>query len=141
MTDALLTLSDAMLAHCRKDPIAPHYTEYGFEQKMDLARRREPRTPFPRRKSAFDYLMQREWLGLLRAARLTLRQFQVFLLRARGCTFEEIGRCYGHSKQAAQSIFRLAIKKIRRVSSVYPLKGLCEVYRLEVRRGTGRRRR
>jgi DNA-binding NarL/FixJ family response regulator len=82
-----------------------------------------------------EYLLRAEWSLVADAAHLTANQQSVFEKRLSGWTFEEIGRQRGHSKQAAQNIFRQALKKLVRAWFADPLHGLADVYRQETLRG------
>lgn len=135
MTDLdMRFVADALLALCEPEPSAPFYTEPRFELRMRTDRRRT-RELATRTPPLPDLFLGRECRSVIRAAKLTQRQWQVVHLRLAGVTFEQIGRIGGHSKQGAQNIFVAALKKIRHAFTVYPYAGLSDVYRSETRRG------
>ncbi len=134
-SDRLSLVADALLATLDRDPRCPAYSEEAWERKERLAQRREPQIRMPPSEQAFDWLFLREWADILRSARLTKGQTEVFLLRAAGHTFESIGARRGHTKQGSLNIFLQAVKKIRRARNVYRYAGLSQVYRDEVKRG------
>lgn len=127
-THRLGYVADSILALIPRDPKCPHYTEDAFRRKLDLAEQRERRISLRLSDPGYGYLFQREWAVIIKRAKLTDRQLQVFLLRATGWTFEAIGKRYGHTKQGSQSIFLQAIKKIAVSQSVYPMTGLSDAY-------------
>lgn len=137
--EKLSTNADRLLASIERDPAAPHYTECSFRRKVDDSNRRAHFLPLPLGGKEADELVRSEWAAVIDAARLTQRQLEVLHLRLEGHTFEHIGRLGGHTKQGAQNIFFQAAKKLVRTWMDYPYRGLADVYRQEVRRGTRHR--
>lgn len=128
--------ADALLSLVEKDPLVPHYGEQSFRRKIATSNRRSRALEAPLGGKEFVYLLQEEWADVIRDAGLTVRQLEVLALRLEGNTFEQIGTIGGHTKQGAQNIFFQAAKKLVRAWMDYPYRGLHQVYREEVRRGT-----
>lgn len=139
--DRLTLMADSLLAMVERDPEYPCYGEESFARKVRNAQKRNAQLPLPTLDPAGIYLSEQEWLEITKDAGLTRRQQEVFAARLAGDTFEAIGHAGGHTKQGAQSIFRQAVKKVLAIQCVYPYAGLAEVYRSEVRRGFGIRKR
>lgn len=133
--DEMGRLADSLLALCERDPQAPCYSEEGFRKKLEVDRRRQSRLEPPRARLELSYLIEHEWSEIVRLARLTARQKEVFAKRLSGWTFEEIGRASGRTRQGAQRVFSQAAAKLVRAWSEFPYRGLAEVYRQEVTRG------
>jgi hypothetical protein len=76
---------------------------------------------------------------VLAIAKLTRRQAEVFAAKLAGDGWLDIGQRFGYSKQAAQGIFKQAVRRLRRAWRAYPFAGLEEVYRQEVSRHSGKR--
>jgi|GEM_PF-6689911 DNA-binding CsgD family transcriptional regulator len=133
--DQIAFVADALLALSRPDPQRPTYDEWRpFPRQV-------PTTPLdavwnviaPYPVSA--YFDRQECAALLELARLTPSQEEVLAMRLEGFTFEQIGRRRSITKQGVQKVFIAALKKLRVAWRVYPLRGLAEVYRAEIRRG------
>ncbi len=136
----LAFVAEALLALCERDRAAPHYSEAGFEAKLRSATRREAKFAHVAMGRGSHPMLQSECEDVIAAADLTDRQRDVLMQRLEGRTFEEIGHAGGHTKQGAQSIFVQGLKKLMRAYDVYAYRGLCDVYRDEVRRGTRSRK-
>jgi hypothetical protein len=128
-------VADALIALCEKDAKRPFYGEASFNLKLKKADQREPLVGHLLQPDNDDDLWRDECKSVFDQAKLTQRQYEVLCQRLDGWSFEEIGRCGGHTRQGAQSIFVQALKKIRRAYHVYPFVGISEVYRSEIRRG------
>lgn len=137
--DQAAFIADALLALCERTPERPFYTEESMRYKLKQAQRREPIYGHLIMGRRDDPMLRDECEDVFSLARLTDRQADVLWKRLDGWTFEEIGRAGGHTKQGAQSIFVQALKKLARAFRVYPYRGLSDVYRIEVRRGSSRR--
>ncbi len=138
--NALSLAADELLSRIERDPRAPHYSEDSFRRKVDASNRRASTIPLPMGGKEAQYLLQQEWAEVVEAADLTQRQLDVLAMRFAGYTFEAIGAKGGHTKQGAQNIFFQAAKKLARAWMNYPYRGLSQVFREEVRRGSRRHR-
>ncbi|MEO7454549.1 MAG: hypothetical protein ABIV13_07280 [Fimbriimonadales bacterium] len=119
----------------------PHYRSEDIARKAKTDRRlarRYAATSTPRCE-ACTFLTKSAMRHVVRAADLTKRQIQVLRARLAGCGWLEIGCRFGHTRQAAQSIFKQAMRKVRQAYSADPYAGLDEVYRQEVSRHLPRR--
>lgn len=132
----LARVADTLLSGRDKNPAAPHYTEDSFRRKIFESNRRAGSLPLPLGGKESNYLLQSEWADVIASANLTPRQLEVLALRLDGHTFEEIGSRRGATKQGAQNVFFQAAKKLARAWIEYPYRGLSQVFREEVRRGT-----
>lgn len=132
--------ADILLSLVPRDEY-PHYSDFAFERKSRRARVREKNSEVrlaPLNEAAA--LLQRHSVAaVVASAGLTRRQNEVFHAKAAGHGWADIGRRFGHSKQGAHRIFCQAVAKIRRAWRLYPLAGIDEVYRAEVRRYVPRR--
>lgn len=137
----LLSKADQILRQIERLDACPHYSEDSFRRKLTLAQLRERKLRPAESDKTYVYLFEEEWNEVFRCAKLTDRQAEVVRLRLSGQTFREAGERSGCSKQAILNILHQALKKIEAVSSVYPYTGLAEVYRSEVNRGLGGRRK
>lgn len=131
-------VADALLALCEREREAPFYSNEEFRLKELVASRRDRFAGHLGLAEESDFLFQEECRAVFDNAKLTERQAEVLTQRLEGCTFEQIGKESGHSKQNAQSVFILAIKKLSRSFHVYRYRGLSEVYRGETQRGVRR---
>lgn len=121
--------ADSLLARIEKSREYPHYSEEGLIRKLKRCHQRSYHLkPSPVSDPAY-YLADQEWREIVRLARLTARQREVWYFRKTGWTFEEIGNWNGTTKQGALNVFRQASAKIRRAHATYPFVGLAEVYR------------
>ncbi|MFN3730190.1 MAG: hypothetical protein ACK4XJ_10795 [Fimbriimonadaceae bacterium] len=134
--EALSAAADALLSACERDRSAPFYTETGYRDKIRHARRRESQLVRRLSLDPRQSLVRQECVAIVGAAGLTPHQREVLTKRWEGATFEEIGLARGHSKQGAMNIYVQAMRKIARASDVYPYRGLSDVYRDELTRGT-----
>lgn len=125
-----------LIAACEQDREAPFYTESTFCRRLRYAAQRRTRIPLRTRDPAISYLLRREWDAIFDRAQLTPKQRAVLFARLNGWTFEEIGRRGGHSKQAAQNVFRQGAAKLVRAWTDEPLAGLADAYREDTRRGS-----
>jgi hypothetical protein len=132
--ETLKTIADTLLSLCAKDPERPFVSDRTLaaraRREAERAPNLEPRAPDPAKE-----LLREECAEVMKLANLTARQRDTVLLRLEGRTFEEIAQFNGRSKQAAQQVYALALKKLAHAFTVYPFRGLAEVYRSEVRRG------
>lgn len=129
-----LPMADALLLSLARDPTCPAYNEESFARKL---RRESSRLPDLVKRACppgDSYLARREWIAIIARASLTKAQAEVLRLRLAGWNFAQIGAWRGHTKQGSRSIFSQAVQKISAVRNVYPLTGLAEVYRSELKR-------
>jgi hypothetical protein len=126
--------ADQLLARYPKNPEYPHFTEDSFERKLRNCQRRSATTRLILKPDPADSLAEREWKEIIRMAKLTNRQAEVYAFRKAGWTLEDIGNWMNATKQGALNVFRQASVKIRRAHDEYPYSGLAEVYRAEVNR-------
>lgn len=132
-------VADRLLAETPRDPSAPHYTEQRFDRKRREMLQRLPSLPMPEPHGVQRELLLAEWKEVIELAGINERQVELLSLRYDGWTFEEIGRAYGVSKQAIAAAFAKAGKRLFAAWSLYPYRGLAEVYAQEVRRRSKRR--
>lgn len=133
-------VAEALLSLCEPRREQPFYTEEAMRRKLVAAERREPIYAHLVAGRPHDSMLEEECRGIVRSARLTDPQSEVLGLRLEGFTFEEIGSRRGHTKQGAMRVFVQALKKLARACRVYPFRGLSDVYRCEVRRGSPKSR-
>jgi len=126
--------ADQLLARYPKNPEYPHFTEDSFERKLRNCHKRSATTRLILKPDPADSLTEREWKEIIRRAKLTQRQCEVYALRKAGWTLEGIGNWMSATKQGALNVFRQASVKIRRAHQDYPFAGIAEVYRAEVNR-------
>lgn len=81
-----------------------------------------------------DLLRALEWARTLADARLTQRQLRVFCARLKGYSWSEIGKFFGHTKQAALKLFKQALRKFKQTLRESKFRGLHQIYRSEVMR-------
>lgn len=132
--------ADDLLATTPKDKESPFYREPNFERKLRVSNRKaceiggrfQPPDGTP---PEAVWLQSSEIRAVVRSANLTRRQNEIVQMRARGYTFEEIGRTWGHTKQGAAKIFLQARQKLMRAFRRYRYLGLGDVYREETSRG------
>lgn len=129
-------IADALLAMCEREPDRPFYSDRSMTLKLKVAEHRDPLYAHLMVGRSDDPLLRSEIEGIFELAKLTEKQSNVLTKRLDGFTFDEIGRLAGHSKQSAQRIFQQALKKLARAFRVYPYRGLSEVYRRELKRGS-----
>lgn len=134
--DDLAFVADALLALCEPEPDRPCYSERELQKKLRREHLSESFCGSLALAAPEDFLLRDECREVIEVAKLTPRQAHVLNLRLSGFTFEEIGSGSGRSKQAAQHLFIVALKKIAQAFHVYRYKGLSEVYRREMKRGT-----
>lgn len=120
------------------DDERPFFSEAGLERKIAYNRRQTLAYASLINESQNDPFRSGELRNILTAAKLTRRQYEVIKLRARGLTFQEIGRIWNRTKQGAQRVYQQAVRKLKRARRVYPFAGLNEVYRQEIHRGANR---
>jgi len=125
-----------LIATCEQNREAPFYSESTFSRRLRYAAQRQSRIPFRSRDPGVDYLRRQEWQRIVDRARLTPKQQAVIVARLNGWTFEEIGRRFGHTKQAAQNVFRQAAAKLVRAWNDEPLTGMADAYREDLKRGS-----
>lgn len=133
-TDDMTFVAEALLAICNNDRRLTDFVDKRTQPVPEFDQSRRLYQSFLRGRE-HDVLLEIECREICALARLTRHQTEVLDLRLGGMTFEQIGRCRRHSKQAAQNIFLQAIKKFARALHVYPYAGLADVYRHETRRG------
>lgn len=126
--------ANQLLARVLKPKEYPYFTEDSLARKIRRAHARNRQIKWLQPLDPGGSLADREAMAVLRRARLTTRQREVYFLRKIGLTFEEIGRRSGCSKQGVLNVFRQASKKLRVAWSAYPYQGLADVYRAEVAR-------
>ncbi len=125
-------LSDLLLRLAGRDEDYPAYTEARNAQREQVdSQRAGELAPLHHnlQMDAVEFLRRREVRLMLDSAYLTPRQREVIELFVSGYTFEEIGRQWGISKQAANKLFLRACEAIRRRWSQHPLYGLTCTYR------------
>lgn len=134
-TEDLAFVADALLAICERSTTAPFYTERGYHLKMKRDLPREAVLLPLLSGKPHDQLLESEYSNIFESAKLTDRQAEVLARKLEGFTFEQIGEERGATKQSAQNVFVLAIKKLAHAFDVYPYRGLSDTYRRELRRG------
>lgn len=117
------------------DEERPFFSDAGLERKIAYDRRKTLAHATLINQNQTDPFRTGELRNILTSAKLTRRQYQVIKLRARGLTFEEIGKLWNRTKQGAQRVYQQAVRKLQRARRVYPFAGLNEVYRQEIHRG------
>ena len=141
----LVFVSDALLALVGGDAAAPYRREDAFEERAKRLAHRErsvdgdPSVVLVSESEGF--LLAAEVRDVIRRARLTARQTEVFDLRLLGMTFEEIGARRRTTKQGAMRVFTQGLAKVGRAASAYRYLGLGECHDEDVRRRGCRRRR
>jgi hypothetical protein len=133
--------ADRILAAIVRDD-RPHYKTERIIQKArtDHRRCKDLSLITPPRCEATHEIRRRTVQRVLEASKLTRRQLEVLLAKVQGDSWLQIGRRFGYSRQAAQGIFKQALRKVRKAWVAYPFAGLEEVYRKEVSRYAQRRR-
>lgn len=126
--------ADALLDLYESDPDRPTWSEHWLLKRIVRGRTRDSQLDPLRRRHLDDPLLRAELDGLVRSAMLSPSQQHLLRLKVAGCTFADIARSRGVTKQAVRNAFLRALKKIVSASHVYPYKGLSEVYRAETRR-------
>ncbi len=127
----LEVLANLLLRLVGRDEHYPAYTETrNAQREMADAQRAAQLAPLHHnlQRDAVDFLRRREVLMMLDCASLTPRQREVVQLYVAGYTFEEIGRQWGISKQAANKLFVRACEAIRRSWFKHPMHGLTRTY-------------
>ena len=117
------------------DDERPFFSDAGLERKIAYNRRQTLAYASLINQNQTNPFRTVELRNILTSAKLTRRQYQVIKLRARGLTFEEIGKLWNRTKQGAQRVYQQAVRKLQRARRVYPFAGLNEVYRQEIHRG------
>ena len=127
--------ADRILAAIVRDD-SPHYRDDEIVRKASVDRRRCRDLALfgPDACEATRILRRRTLRRVLAIAKLTRRQAEVFAAKLAGHGWLDIGQRFGYSKQAAQGIFKQAVRRLRRAWRAYPFAGLEEVYRQEVSR-------
>lgn len=120
------------------DEQRPFFSDAGLERKIAHNRRKTLANASFFLQAQTDPFKTGELRSILKAAKLTRRQSEVIKLRAKGLTFEEIGKLWNRTKQGAQRVYQQAVRKLKRARRVYPFAGLNEVYRQEIHRGANR---
>ena len=120
------------------DPEHPFFSDAGLERRIAYGRRKALANAATLHQSHNDPFRRGELRNILKAARLTKRQYEVIKLRSRGLTFEQIGKLWNRTKQGARRVYQQALRKLQRARRVYPFTGLNEVYRQEIHRGAFR---
>jgi hypothetical protein len=140
----LEALSDLLLQLAGRDEHYPAYSEARTTKREQIdaqwASRLYPLNHHAQ-VDAVGFLRRREIAIMLQVAPLTPRQRQVIELFLRGYTFEEIGKYWGISKQAAHKLFLRACEAIRRCWQEHPLHGLTLTYSESTLRHYARRTR
>lgn len=137
-------LSDLLLRLAGRDEHYPAYSESRTVQRerVDVQRASQlaPLHHNPQ-VDAVGALRWHEIALMLEHTPLTVRQRQAVVLYLYGFTFEEMGRHWGVSKQAAHRLFLRACAAIRESWSGHPLHGLTATYRESTLRRYARRTR
>lgn len=137
-------LSDLLLRLAGRDEHYPAYTEARTVKREQVdaqwASRLAPLHHHPQ-VDAVGFLRRREIAMILRHAPLTTRQRQAVTLFLRGYTFEEMGKHWGISKQAAHQLFLRACEVLRQSWQQHPLHGLTLTYSESTLRRYARRTR
>ncbi len=140
----LEVLSDLLLRLAGRDEHYPAYTEARTAKREQVdaqwASRLAPLHHHPQ-VDAVDFLRRREIAMMLQQAPLTARQRQAVELFLQGYTFEEMGKRWGISKQAAHQLFLRACEVIRHSWQQHPLHGITRTYRESTLRHYARRTR
>lgn len=138
------TLSDLLLRLAGRDENYPAYSESRTVKREQVdaqwASRLYPLHHHPQ-VDAVGFLRRREIGLMLQVAPLTSRQRQAVALFLQGYTFEEIGKHWGISKQAAHKLFLRACEAIRQSWTKHPLHGLTLTYSESTLRHYARRTR
>ncbi|MEI7577158.1 MAG: hypothetical protein WCK51_09705 [Armatimonadota bacterium] len=113
----------------------PFFSDAGLERRIAYSRRQALLHANIINQDQSNPFKNGELRNILKEAKLTRRQYEVIKLRARGLTFEEIGKYWNRTKQGAQRVYQQAVRKLQRARRVYPFTGLNEVYRQEIHRG------
>lgn len=137
-------LSDLLLRLAGRDENYPAYSESRTAKREQVdaqwASRLYPLHHHPQ-VDAVGFLRRREIGLMLQVTPLTARQRQAVALFLQGYTFEEIGKHWGISKQAAHKLFLRACEAIRQSWTNHPLYGLTLTYRESTLRHYARRTR
>lgn len=131
----LCFVADALLSLCARDRRAPFHSNRVLAGKIERDRQSLPTQAVVMCREGAELLFQSECEAIVRSAGLTPNQYRVLRMRVEGSTFEEIGESGCCTKQAAQRVFVLALKKLTLAYHVYQYAGLSEVYRAETHRG------
>jgi DNA-binding NarL/FixJ family response regulator len=134
----LAEAADAILSSIPRDKEAPFYGEKGFKAKMLRDTIRESKMIPDMTQQYRDLIREHEYQEVMINAKLTARQREAVNLKFSGCTFAEIGRQWGRTKQGAQRVFMQGMRKLIRALRVYQYAGLGDVYRREIHRGLAR---
>lgn len=126
--------ADSLLARCAQDKDFPFYTEDNLRRNLNYSIKRAIETNYRCQLDETTNIRNRELRELIRYARLTYRQRDILESRLDGDSYVSIGRRWGFSKQAAQKMYRQAIRKLEWSAQNYPYAGLTEVYRSEKKR-------
>lgn len=137
-------LSDLLLRLVGRDADYPAYSESRNAQRERVDAQRAPQLAPLHHNPQVDavrILRGHEIALMLEHAPLTARQRQAVVLFLHGFTFEEMGRHWGVSKQAAHQLFLRACEVIRQSWSRHSLHGLTLVYSESTLRRYARRTR
>lgn len=137
-------LSDLLLRLAGRDEDYPAYSESRNAQRERAdAQRASQLAPlhYNPQVDAVRVLRGHEIALMLEHAPLTARQRQAVVLFLHGFTFEEMGRHWGVSRQAAHRLFLRACETIRQSWNGHPLHGMTVAYRESTLRRYARRTR
>jgi hypothetical protein len=140
----LEALSDLLLQLSGRDEHYPAYSEARTAKREQIDAQWAPRL-YPlhhhAQSDAVSWLRRHEIAMMLQVTPLTPRQRRVVELFLQGYTFEEIGKHWSISKQAAHKLFLRACEAIRRSWQEHPLHGLTLTYSESTLRHYARRTR